>query len=516
MLFLHFDAIDYAGHATGFSPTNPAYLDAVATVDGGIGRVLDAMDRRVRLGGEEWLVLVTTDHSGRDTVHGGQSMEERTIFVIAHGPGVPAAVSTESPAHSCVPATVAAFLGVPINPAWEWDPTIFGHRPPPGYPLPAPVIVASPPDLESVPGGAIELRAVVAGPEVKLQWLHGERPIPGAIGPVLALHDLGPSDAGRYVLVAENPGGTARSAPAHLTVVEPDTMDLAAGLRVHLPFDTDFQDASPFGHHGRPIGRPTLVPGRVGAGAMAFTTLPDGSRIDHVRLGTEVMQAVGDGDFTIAFWIRAPEVTGDPPFVSNKDWRSGANTGFVVAAQPDGTFKLNLRGADGSRADAGGGPVADGEWHHVAVSHRRAGEAVLHLDGQPVGRTGLSGSPGTLDSGLPLNLGQDGTGRYTDGGRVGMVGGEMDEFALWTRALTGAELLAVHALGVAGEPLPGRPRLQVAVGPDGLVLDWPGAGWRLQQAGSEPDAWEDLPGVQDPPVTLPVDPAPARFFRLTR
>ena len=37
---------------------------------------------------EDWLVLVTTDHGGIGTVHGGNSMEERRVFVIASGESV--------------------------------------------------------------------------------------------------------------------------------------------------------------------------------------------------------------------------------------------------------------------------------------------------------------------------------------------------------------------------------------------------------------------------------------------
>ena len=43
VLFVHFDEIDAAGHATGFDPSNRSYVAAIERVDARIGRVLDAI-----------------------------------------------------------------------------------------------------------------------------------------------------------------------------------------------------------------------------------------------------------------------------------------------------------------------------------------------------------------------------------------------------------------------------------------------------------------------------------------
>jgi predicted AlkP superfamily pyrophosphatase or phosphodiesterase len=130
VLQLHFDQVDGAGHATGFSPENPLYLNALSRVDQHIGDILTTIRHRPHSAAERWNVLVTTDHGGLAKNHGGQSPEERRIFVIASGPAFPAGkVSTEKPGHNCIPPTVFAILGLPVLPEWEWSAPPFAIAP---------------------------------------------------------------------------------------------------------------------------------------------------------------------------------------------------------------------------------------------------------------------------------------------------------------------------------------------------------------------------------------------------
>ena len=87
-IFVHLDDPDYAGHANGFSPFVFPYLDAIEAMDIQVGLMLDALQARPNFQSEDWLVLVTTDHGGIGTTHGGNSMEERRVFVIASGESV--------------------------------------------------------------------------------------------------------------------------------------------------------------------------------------------------------------------------------------------------------------------------------------------------------------------------------------------------------------------------------------------------------------------------------------------
>ena len=82
ILFLDFDHIDHAGHSYGYGPDIPEYLNTIEDVDGYIGWVISAMESRLNFENEEWLVIITSDHGGNISGHGGQTIEERTIPII--------------------------------------------------------------------------------------------------------------------------------------------------------------------------------------------------------------------------------------------------------------------------------------------------------------------------------------------------------------------------------------------------------------------------------------------------
>ena len=82
ILFLNFDHPDHAGHSYGYGPDIPEYLNIIEDVDEYIGWVITAMESRPNFENEEWLVIITSDHGGNMSGHGGQSIEERTIPII--------------------------------------------------------------------------------------------------------------------------------------------------------------------------------------------------------------------------------------------------------------------------------------------------------------------------------------------------------------------------------------------------------------------------------------------------
>lgn len=94
VLFLHYDEIDVAGHANGFSPTIPTYMNAINQVDVEIRQVLNGLKNRPNYANEDWLVLLTTDHGGIGLGHGGNTNNERHIWWIAAGPSIPNAQIT--------------------------------------------------------------------------------------------------------------------------------------------------------------------------------------------------------------------------------------------------------------------------------------------------------------------------------------------------------------------------------------------------------------------------------------
>jgi hypothetical protein len=145
-MFVYFDECDLAGHASGFSPNNPIYMNAIETVDGHIGSIMTALQNRPGYADEEWIILLSTDHGGIGNGHGGNSSQERTIWWIGSGnnaspiqmtgvtdPGsialgnYNASVGAQSPCQADIAATALDHLlrgsncNPTINPSWNLD-----------------------------------------------------------------------------------------------------------------------------------------------------------------------------------------------------------------------------------------------------------------------------------------------------------------------------------------------------------------------------------------------------------
>ncbi|MCB1123431.1 MAG: alkaline phosphatase family protein, partial [Verrucomicrobiae bacterium] len=114
-LFVHLDHVDHAGHEFGHG--SPEYNEAVTKADTLIGNVLEAAkDSGIY---EETLFIVSADHGGVGTKHGGETLEELEIPFMLMGPGIkkhfqiPHPVMTYDNA-----ATVAYVFGLETAYAW--------------------------------------------------------------------------------------------------------------------------------------------------------------------------------------------------------------------------------------------------------------------------------------------------------------------------------------------------------------------------------------------------------------
>ncbi|MCB9255661.1 MAG: alkaline phosphatase family protein [Chitinophagales bacterium] len=112
LLFLHFDNLDHEGHAFGYSPEIPEYAQAVNTMDGYVASLMASINQK-RNEGEDWLVLVVSDHGGEGTDHAnglGNSNIDRTICFVDH-PSLNFKSNYPSKQVDYVP-TIFQFLGI--------------------------------------------------------------------------------------------------------------------------------------------------------------------------------------------------------------------------------------------------------------------------------------------------------------------------------------------------------------------------------------------------------------------
>lgn len=147
-VFVDFDGPDAAGHSTGFDGYATVYQNRVRTTDALIGKLLDAVVNTSS--GEEWLIVVTSDHGGEGTGHGSEDAYNRKIpfMVASNSPRVNVGyMPFEDPgSHMDVLPTIMHFLGGPSAIPSGLDGQVFGFNdytrapppPPPGSCIPNP------------------------------------------------------------------------------------------------------------------------------------------------------------------------------------------------------------------------------------------------------------------------------------------------------------------------------------------------------------------------------------------
>lgn len=83
-IFVIYEPTDSTGHNYGFTFNNPRYKEAFKTADNYGYETLSAIKSRETYKTEDWLIIVTSDHGGIDTNHGGPSIQERMTFIISN------------------------------------------------------------------------------------------------------------------------------------------------------------------------------------------------------------------------------------------------------------------------------------------------------------------------------------------------------------------------------------------------------------------------------------------------
>ncbi len=208
------------------------------------------------------------------------------------------------------------------------------------------------------------------------------------------------------------------------------TKDPALGADVYLPFDSDLNDASGNDLHAEDKGTAsTEFVSDAQRGNVAF--FPAAA---HAQLPLDPKLDFGTADFSFAFWVKIDNTTfppSDPAVISNKDWGSGSNTGFVLALDNAGqvgehlwTVNVADDHADNNRldwdADDNSTPdLVDGNWHFVAVVFDRDATMNVYFDGELKQSDAAADSKdltllqGNLsDPALPFTIMQDATGGY--------------------------------------------------------------------------------------------------------
>ncbi|MBW2004576.1 MAG: T9SS type A sorting domain-containing protein [Deltaproteobacteria bacterium] len=143
-------------------------------------------------------------------------------------------------------------------------------------------------------------------------------------------------------------------------------------------------------------------------------------------------------DLTVECWIQiGPGISSDPAFISNKDWDSGGNNGWDMAAK-DASWDVNIADTTRWRIDFDPPNINDGYWHHVGFVFDRTAEPdseyiIVFTDDIYTVPTYVPADFGPCinKDHYPLCFGQDGTENYP-----AQFPGSLDEIRIWHAALT--------------------------------------------------------------------------------
>lgn len=222
LLFIHLDHVDGAGHAHGWH-TQP-YFDAVERADTLIGQMVDAIAAEGLW--ERTALIVTSDHGGIGTSHGGQTMDELLIPWMIAGGGLASGRSIDAPIYTYDTASTAlALLGIQQPRSWIGRPVVEasasfpltpGHASELRY-VPAPQI--TPPGVLQL-GGAIEVSlASEAGGATIHYTLDGTTPTEDSLQ---YRQPIELDDSATLVAVAIERGQASRPVSASFRIVPAD------------------------------------------------------------------------------------------------------------------------------------------------------------------------------------------------------------------------------------------------------------------------------------------------------
>ena len=105
-------------------------------------------------------------------------------------------------------------------------------------------------------------------------------------------------------------------------------------------------------------------------------------------------------NFTIEMRVKLPTNVGyDRAMLSNKNWASGTNKGWVLGVRYNGNLTFNMGDASG-RIDLNTASIWDDAWHNVSVVYRASGTKELYVDGvlKTSSTTNLAGTVTTVFS----------------------------------------------------------------------------------------------------------------------
>lgn len=295
----------------------------------------------------------------------------------------------------------------------------------------APVIVSQPASVNAYAGEQVSFSVTAAGTgPFRYLWLHDQNVVVGETNRVLSIAAVQATNAGTYSVLVSNIVGGVMSSNAVLTVNDaPSCVTPPAGLISWWRAEGNGLDEVG-GNSGTLSGDATYAASKVGQG---FVFDGGGDRL--LLQQTESLQLQ---DFTIEGWIRRSSTSVVSESFPDAEFLSFGHGGFGFGMWWNGQLFL-------TKIDSGNvnsvGTITDTQFHHVAVTKTNS-TVVFYIDG-------VSNSSALYDPGFvfttPAAIG--GRGEYSWNSFLGQI----DEIAVYGRALNPQEIQSIYAASSAGK-----------------------------------------------------------------
>ena len=326
-------------------------------------------------------------------------------------------------------------------------------------------IISSRPVLELQPsnqvvlvGGNVLLSVTAFGSKPLFYgWEFQGTPIYSATNSSLKLGNVQMTDAGTYSVIVSNSLGITTSSNAALMVVATPPCDpTPSGLVSWWPGEGDASDRT--GTNNGILGPDVnFVPGRVENGFLlnntnAFLWMPASPGLNVGK----------SGGFTLEGWIKLNSNNGLHPIAEWNDGTNSIGVQFWIGQHPwdQGVLCAALMDSNNNnyvQVVSSSGILLSNVFQHVALTYDQAGGYInLYVNGTNVASYNWgSFTPATsYDLWVGKRPENCGGGCWTDGT---CLGGVLDEFSLYSRALSTVELAAIYTAAAAGKCPPAIP-----------------------------------------------------------
>jgi hypothetical protein len=202
-------------------------------------------------------------------------------------------------------------------------------------------------------------------------------------------------------------------------------------------------DASGNGHDGTLVNAPTRIAGKTGNALHLDGTTQEVLIPDSDQLSPHVGPS---GEMSLSAWVRIatlPNIAGPRYGVvckgQDNDWE------YVIYIYGDSTVSFAACVPNsGAYAEARGGSITTGVWHHLAGTMKKGTSVKVWLDGVPVdNRLNFGGD--TFNLNAPLRIGRSGPNPLP----FEYLSGDVDDVRLFNKELTAAQVMSLASLGNA-------------------------------------------------------------------